>query len=270
MVPPPRDFTSAQFKFGWVIDGLPPDDELTRIVQGGLHGTAMLPWRVPDVALDAILQHVKTFDREAWTATALGTRVELSADPWGDAREEEAITRGQIVYHGVAQCYACHPAYISRGESSAARGGAGDIRADLHESAILRSDHRRGGEPLMIRAPDFTWDALRSVREASTREDLYRVIAAGIPGTAMPTWQGALASADLWALAWYVESLTRLRDRPEGQLLRERLRRADPSASAAGEPGGSRTPPAASAGDLDPSAPVTPPPAPSATSLPAR
>lgn len=270
MAPPPRDFTSAQFKFGWVIDGLPPDDELTRIVQGGLHGTAMLPWRVPDIALDAILQHVKTFDREAWSADALGTRVEMSADPWGDARADEAITRGRLVYHGVAQCHACHPAYISRDELIAARGGAGDIRADLHESSILRSDYRRGGEPLMIRAPDFTWDALRSVRDESTREDLYRVIAAGIPGTAMPTWQGALASGDLWAVAWYVESLTRLRDRPEGQRLRERLSRADASAAAAGEPGGSRTPPEASVGALDPSAPGRSLPRPPATSPPVR
>src|SRR5215470_3634314 len=56
--PPPRNFTAKYpngdeynlvFKFGGVEAGsLPPDAELKRIVKKGLHGTAMLPWAVPD------------------------------------------------------------------------------------------------------------------------------------------------------------------------------------------------------------------------------
>jgi len=42
--PPPRDFHLGKFKFAAVSSGqLPNDDDLMRIVRGGLHGTAILP-----------------------------------------------------------------------------------------------------------------------------------------------------------------------------------------------------------------------------------
>src|SRR5258708_26984538 len=43
--PPPRDFTQGLFKFGHTpAPSLPPDAELRRLVNSGLHGTALLPW----------------------------------------------------------------------------------------------------------------------------------------------------------------------------------------------------------------------------------
>src|SRR5690349_18203941 len=46
--PPPRDFRVGKFKFGGVPAGdLPSDQDLRRIVRGGLTGTAMLPWELP-------------------------------------------------------------------------------------------------------------------------------------------------------------------------------------------------------------------------------
>src|SRR5438309_1600492 len=60
--PPPRDFTQGKFKFAAVESGsLPNDDDLRRIVKKGLHGTAMLPWDVPDQELSNIIPYVKTF-----------------------------------------------------------------------------------------------------------------------------------------------------------------------------------------------------------------
>src|SRR5262245_40140854 len=60
--PPPRDFTQGLFKLGHVAaPALPPDSELKQIVRGGLHGTAMLPWDIPDGELLAILHYIKTF-----------------------------------------------------------------------------------------------------------------------------------------------------------------------------------------------------------------
>src|SRR5262249_1755064 len=46
--PPPRDFTKAIFKSARLRGGddLPTDDDLFRVVRGGLHGTPMLPWDI--------------------------------------------------------------------------------------------------------------------------------------------------------------------------------------------------------------------------------
>src|SRR5262245_22070826 len=60
--PPPRDFTKGVFKFARLRGGdeMPNDDDLERIVLGGLHGTAMLPWDIPKIELHKILQYIKT------------------------------------------------------------------------------------------------------------------------------------------------------------------------------------------------------------------
>src|SRR5688572_23460184 len=54
--PAPRDFTKGIFKFARLrsSDELPHDDDLFRIINGGLHGTAMLAWDIPAVELDKI------------------------------------------------------------------------------------------------------------------------------------------------------------------------------------------------------------------------
>jgi mono/diheme cytochrome c family protein len=56
------------------------------------------------------------------------------------------------------------------------------------------------------------------------REDLYRVISAGVGGAAMPTWKGAIPEENLWALAYYVQSLVVLHDTDAARDLQQRLR----------------------------------------------
>jgi mono/diheme cytochrome c family protein len=73
--------------------------------------------------------------------------------------------------------------------------------------------------------PDFTFHPLRS---GSELPDLYRTIAAGIGGTAMPTWKGALDEQQLWALAYYVRSLARLRGTAQALELMRQLREQPP------------------------------------------
>lgn len=50
---------------------------------------------------------------------------------------------------------------------------------------------------------------------AMQREDLYRVIATGVGGAAMPGWKGVLEEEQLWALAYYVQSVMALRGTSE-------------------------------------------------------
>ena len=50
---PPRDLRLGIYKFASVPAGqLPRDEDFVRTLRGGLHGTAMLAWGVPDAELD--------------------------------------------------------------------------------------------------------------------------------------------------------------------------------------------------------------------------
>lgn len=225
--PPPRDFTLGTFKFAAVAGGsLPADDDLKRIVRSGLHGTAMRAWDgVPESNLEAIIQYLKTFSPR-WKDEVPGDPILPTPDPW-KGREAEGVARGRALYHGLAQCNSCHPSYLSKqGIDLASRQLTGnpvsDFRDDLYGSALKESDY---GVKLL--PPDFTRSDLRSVREGHQLEDLYRIIASGVGGTAMPTWRGVLPEGDLWALAHYVDSLVALRGTEEPRRMLEANLRAD-------------------------------------------
>jgi mono/diheme cytochrome c family protein len=137
------------------------------------------------------------------------------------------VARGRALYHGLAQCSSCHPSYLSKeGIDQVTRQLTGnpatDFRDDLYGSALKESDY---GVKLL--PPDFTRSELRSVRADHRLEDLYRIIASGVGGTAMPTWRGALPEEDLWALAHYVDSLVAMRGTEEPRRMLEANLRAD-------------------------------------------
>ena len=103
------------------------------------------------------------------------------------------------------------------------KAGYAGFRPNLGES---EGKPNEDGE--VIYPPDFRRDF---VRAGGPVNDLYRSIAAGISGTAMPTWVDSMVShrtsdpsqmvtstADLWAIAYYVQSL-----------LMERQSRIDPA-----------------------------------------
>src|SRR4051794_2234389 len=100
--PPPRNFTQGIFKFARLrsSDELPNDEDLFRIVRGGLHGTPMLAWDITDGQLNAIIQYVKTFSPKKWEKKKKsGEPVKtlepftLPADPWA-GKDAEAVSRG--------------------------------------------------------------------------------------------------------------------------------------------------------------------------------
>jgi len=221
--PPPRNFKQGQFKFAAVSSGqLPNDEDLLRIVQGGLHGTAMLPWNdVPERDLLDIIQFIKTLSPK-WADKTPGEPIVPAPDPFGPERRAEAVARGMKVYHGMAQCLSCHPAYETQPTIEAASlelsKREATLRPDPYHSELKESDY---GTKLM--PPDFTRDPLRSGDKLT---DIYRTIASGIGGTAMPTWKGALADDDIWAMAYYVRSLVDLKGTPEADARKERLVRS--------------------------------------------
>ena len=92
--PPARDFTRGVFKFAAVPSGqLPRDADLVRIVRGGLHGTAMLPWKdVPARELLDTIQYLKTFSPK-WAARKPGREI-VPGRTRGARRAEERPRHG--------------------------------------------------------------------------------------------------------------------------------------------------------------------------------
>lgn len=230
--PPPRDFRLGKFKFAAVPSGqLPHDEDLLRTIQEGLRGTAMRSWRdIPEKDLLDIIQYLKTLSPR-WRGRQPGERIVPGPDPW-QGRRPEAESRGLRVYHGLAQCYTCHPAYESEPVIQAAS------RELLGREVVLRADPfhpvpKESDYGVKLVPPDFTRDVVRS---GETLADLYRSIASGIGGTAMPTWKGVLPDEDLWALAYYVRSLIDQRGTPEADRRRTALESSHLTMSEASAP----------------------------------
>jgi heme/copper-type cytochrome/quinol oxidase subunit 3 len=190
--PPPRDFTQALFKFGHApIPQLPPDSELKHIIRHGLNGTAMLPWDVSDGELDDVVQYIKTFSPD-WKTKQQGEPIVPSPDPFGEARAAEAIAHGDKAFHETVQCASCHEHRELKTTEYCLRGKWDDCKLPVRELPT-----------------DLRCDPLRAVYAGSELGDLYKTIAAGIPGAGMPAWKGVqgISEADLWSLAYYVRSL---------------------------------------------------------------
>src|SRR5262249_667590 len=174
-----------------------------------------------------------------------------------------AIARGNELYHVTAQCGSCHPNYATRDEIAEMtlrikRYPVTEFREDMYGAVLKESEYRitlrapsrslmafgPAAGPLLsdakpaeffklsILPPDFTRGELRAGDELP---DLWRTIACGVGGTAMPAW---IATApytdpstgehwdgpkDIWALAHYVRSLVDLKGTPRALALRRKL-----------------------------------------------
>lgn len=208
--PKPRNFQTAQFRFSSRPSGeLPTDEDLLRTVTEGLHGTSMPAWDLlPEEDRRAVVTYLKTFAAETWASAVPAPVTTVADDPFYGLDRSEAVRRGQIAYHGMAQCYSCHPVYLPPA-------GLNEARAEYGQAplAALRPDPRRSKETLnesgdVVMPPDFTWNKLKRGSDLRT---LYHVVANGIGGAAMPTWKGVLSEEDLWGMAYYIQHLSEQR-----------------------------------------------------------
>ena len=193
--PPPRDLRLGFIEYASVPNGdLPTDDDLIRTIKRGVAGTAMLPLPVPDEELEPLLAYVKTLSPR-WTTEQAGEPVAQSDDSWGSSTE--AIARGERVYH--ANCIACHPSYQSRQTLGIwLDPNRIPARVDLGNGVEFDEGHE------VEAAPNLKTEMLGG---GDRDRDLYRSIAAGIGGAAMPGWKHALAEQDLWAVVRYIRAI---------------------------------------------------------------
>ncbi|MBS1985137.1 MAG: c-type cytochrome [Bdellovibrionales bacterium] len=214
--PQPRNFTQGIYKFASVTSGeLPLDEDLKHVIRNGLRGTPMLPWDISDERLEAVVQYIKTFS-PVWKTQTAGTPQKLTPDPFGAERASEAIALGKKVYHGMAQCYTCHPTYASLKEISAyskemTGNEVSSIRENPELSVLQDSSYGHKFMP-----PDYTKIDIKTGGDIAS---LYKVLGTGVGGTSMPAWKNMLSPSGneeesekrLWALAYYVNSLHKLK-----------------------------------------------------------
>jgi mono/diheme cytochrome c family protein len=219
--PKPRDFTRGIYKFVSTSAGdLARDEDLLRTINRGLHGSSMPAWNLIDRQTQAALvAYLKSFS-DFYAEGEQGDALPVPPDPW-KFDPAGGMARGRLVYHGLATCYKCHPAYVNQEEiKQAARAMKAPVPESFPEDLYAEKIKRSETFNLDIRPPDFT---RRQLRTGNQLEDLIRVIQSGVGGTAMPTWAGVLDPSDLWAMAHYVRGLTELRNTPAGDSLRQSL-----------------------------------------------
>jgi mono/diheme cytochrome c family protein len=172
---PPRDFTPGRYKFRSTASGqLPTDDDLRRSIIRGIPGTGMVPQdQLSDAELGGVIAYIKSLASRFATAPPPAP-VAFVAEP---GRTAEAVARGQRVYVK-AECRECH--------GDGARGDGPSAR-DL---AIKPSDLTR-----------------RPLKSGLVARDIVRTLVTGLDGTPMPSYHLVLDDAELWDLAYYVESL---------------------------------------------------------------
>jgi mono/diheme cytochrome c family protein len=225
--PAPRDLRTAMYKFSWVTDGLPHDDDITRILTGGLHGTAMLEWEMPELETAAIIQYIKTFspEGEGWKDPdeTLGDKVVMTEVTLDAA---EAIETGKDLYHTDGNCWKCHAAFATREyiyEKAQARDVKPSFSDDMYDSKLQKeTNFVANGAKVNVLPPDYTFSPLRVSHGV---EGIYKTIRGGIGGGLMPAHDN-FPEEDILAIAHYVNSLVELgkNDVPGAHKLRDDLR----------------------------------------------
>lgn len=220
---PPRDLTMGMYKFGQVPAGeLPHDEHFFRILREGLKGTSMLPWDLSEYQMFAVTQYIKTFAPDVWEGgeKRLGNEIRVTRDPYRRDRQG-GIDRGREVYHGEANCQACHMGYVDLFEFNEINQEAFGTTVDRLPSDFYQVKPQFSVYGYQIIPPDFTWHEMRM---SSTVEDLYIRLNAGIAGTTMPPWRGVLSDSDIWAIAHYVDYLAEYKDSPKRADFIDKLR----------------------------------------------
>lgn len=181
LITQPRDFRRGLFKFRSTASGsIPTDNDLLSVVTNGIRWTGMVGRAdLSESERHAAVQYLKTFSPRFANENSPPPIV-VSPEP---ARSRELLAQGRQLYRD-ADCAKCH------GEGGDGKGIS---------SAELVDDW---GRPLS--ASDLTW---RPLKRGSGLRDIYLTIASGLSGTAMPSYAAAMDGQQIWALAYYLETL---------------------------------------------------------------
>jgi mono/diheme cytochrome c family protein len=188
MLPRPRDFTKGVYQIRTTASGeLPTDDDLRRVIDEGMPGTAMPGWksRLNERERDAVIAYIKSFS--AFFAGAAPTVVDL-----GDAKGGggDAIAQGRETYRKL-ECWKCH-GDEGRGDGTSAPTLKDDWDHPIRAADLSASWRFNGGDGI---------------------EQIYARLRTGLDGTPMPSFSdamdaGLVTDEQLWNLARYVRGLS--------------------------------------------------------------
>jgi mono/diheme cytochrome c family protein len=182
LVPPPRDFTTAAFKFRTTGSGeLPTDADLYRTISRGANGTGMPPWQflLSNDERWALVDYVKSFSHE-FVGRSAPEPMNLPNPP----KKAPDAARGKVLYEKL-QCAKCH------GEDGRGSGPSAQTLTDT-----------KGGH---INSRDFTSPG--SFRTGWTAREIVRTFETGLNGAPMPSYTGLMKPQEEYDLAAYVMSL---------------------------------------------------------------
>jgi mono/diheme cytochrome c family protein len=203
--PPARYFGRDKFKFATTLNGIPSDDDLLKIINRGIPGSAMPSFaNLPTAEKEACLEQIRRFTRKGlyqrrvekakkddddiepekfakWAAeqSIPGAKLPIPTFPQSTP---EAVARGRAIYLK-AGCVSCH-------------GPEG--KGDGPQVKELKNDDG---------TPNFPRDlTLGLFKGGSEPADLYTRIMLGIPGTPMPASNNQ-PQADIIDLIQYLRTL---------------------------------------------------------------
>ena len=200
--PPPRDFTLGQYKIKSTgfDDIVPNDDDLVRMINDGMPGTAMPGWGdiLSEQDIRDLIAYIKIFagleEETPSEQVDYGTQVQSSP---------ESIAKGKQLFHDGDRCSECH------GED-----GKGNAIKGLKDDSGYRTWPRNLTKPWTFRA-------------SNDPKDIYTRISTGIAGTQMPSFADPVSKKKLdseqrWHVANYVNSLAKTDEvvRPENTVVK--------------------------------------------------
>lgn len=189
MLPRPRDFTRAAYQIRTTRpEALASDDDIRRMIDEGMPGTAMPGWsgQLSSQERDALVDYLKSFST---FFSGDDTPEPLSIGRAPDA-SAEALAEGRQIYDQI-ECWQCH-----------GQAGRGD------GTSVPELEDGRG-DP--IRPANLTQNWL--FNGGGSVEDIYTRLMTGLDGTPMPSQAdlidgGVITEEQLWHLAVYVRSLS--------------------------------------------------------------
>jgi len=200
--PPPRDFSFGQYKIKSTgfDDIVPNDEDLFRMINDGMPGTAMPGWgdMLSEQDIRDLIAYIKVFAGLEEEAPSMQVDYGTQVDP-----SPESIARGNELFHEGDRCSECH------GDN-----GKGDAIKGLKDDSGFRTWPRNLTKPWTFRA-------------SNGPKDIYTRISTGIPGTQMPSFadpasKKKLGTEERWHVANYVNSLAKTEAvvRPENTVVK--------------------------------------------------